>query len=108
MPQLRVELPARLSRMDLEALQAELDPFGNVEECPPVSFGAAEVALAVSLFFEAVQGIDVLIRWLEAWLDHTPRAYEATIRLPDGRDFVLRTDNKKAFRKALKAAIQEL
>ncbi len=108
MTMLRVELPARPSGADLEALQADLKSFGNVEECPPVSFNAEGVALAVSLFFEAVQGLDVLVRWLKNWLNIHPQAHEATIRLPNGESLVLKSDNEAAFRAALKAAIEKL
>jgi hypothetical protein len=108
MPTLHVELPNRPSPADLEALQADLEPFGAVSEVPPVALGAAEIALAVSLFFEAAQGIDVLIRWLETWLDTHPKAYQATIRLPNGESFILKADNEEAFRAALRAAVRKL
>jgi hypothetical protein len=48
MPTLHVELPNRPSPADLEALQADLEPFGAVSEVPPVALGAAEIALAGS------------------------------------------------------------
>jgi hypothetical protein len=37
MPTLRVELPARLSQAEIEALRGDLAPYGYVDELPSAS-----------------------------------------------------------------------
>ena len=54
MPTLRLELPVRPSHVEVEALQADLEPYGDVYEMPPVSYDVQGIALAVSLLFEAI------------------------------------------------------
>ena len=108
MPTFRLDLPTRPSEAEIAALQAELEPYGEVVEPPPVSYGLGEGLLILSFAADMVQGIDILIPWLKAWLARTPRAHEAMIRLSDGRTFEVKTTNERALRQALKAALKEL
>lgn len=104
MPTLRLELPVRLSSAEIEALQADLEPYGYVDELPPTRYDLQSVMLGISVVSDVLQGVDVLGNWLQ----RTPRANQAVIRLADGRSFRLEATDPDAFRKALKAALKEL
>jgi len=108
MTMLRVELPVRPSGADLAALQAEMAAYGHVDELPPVSYDFQSFALGVSFVSDALQAIDVLVNWLSARIQSTPRVHQAVIRLSDGSRFELKSDNEETFRAALKAAIEKL
>jgi hypothetical protein len=104
MPTLHLELPARVSKAELDGLQADLAPYGSVEELPPASYDLKSVMLGISFFSDVLQGADVLVDWLK----RTPRGNRAVIRLADGRTFRLEATDLEAFRKSLKAAVKEL
>jgi hypothetical protein len=101
MPTFHLQVPARVTKADIEALQAGLEPYGEVYEVPSPSLDLEWIALALSLVFEAVQAADVLANWLQ----RTPGANRAVIRFADGRTIRLEDTDPEAFRKALRSAL---
>lgn len=100
MATIRLELPAGLSTAEIDALRAELSPYGDVYKEPAITFGS--VILGISFVSEVLQGADVLVNWLK----RTARANKAVIRFSDGRTIRLEDTDPEAFRKALRAALK--
>ena len=103
MPTFRLDLPVRPSEAEIAALRAELEPYGEVVELPPVSFGLREVILGISFLSDVLQGADVLANWL----GRTPRANKAVIRFSDGRVIRYQDTDPEVFRKTLRAALKQ-
>jgi hypothetical protein len=65
MPTLRVELPARVSQAEVEALRGDLAPYGYVDELPPASYDPAAIMLGISFVSDVLQGAEVLTNWFQ-------------------------------------------
>jgi hypothetical protein len=76
MPTLRVELPARVSQAEVEALRGDLAPFGSVDELPSASYDPAAIMLGISFVSDILQGAEVLANWFQ----RTPPGQEAICR----------------------------
>ena len=107
MPTLRLELPIRPSDAEIASLRADLAPCAaSAYELPSQSMDLREIALAVSFASDALQGVDVLVHWLKAWLPRAPGSNQARIRLSDGRTLELEaTADPDAFVETLRAAL---
>jgi hypothetical protein len=56
MPTLYVELPARVSQADVEALGGDLVPYGYADELPPACYDPQVIMLSISFVSDALQG----------------------------------------------------
>jgi len=102
MPNLHLEISAQVPATAIKALQTGFKPHGTVYEEPALSRDPLSVILGISFVSDVLQGVDVLVNWLQA----TPRANKAVIRFSDGRTLRLQDTDPEAFRRALKAALK--
>jgi hypothetical protein len=105
MAEILLKIPAQIGSNSINNLQAELEPYANVQESPTVSLDITTVALIVGFTANALQVVDILAGWLK----RTPRGNQVEIRLSDGRTFKMESnDTPDDFVKQLKAALKDL
>jgi hypothetical protein len=105
MAYLTLKLSKRPAAADIQALQAELSPLAEVREPETVSYDLTGLALFIGLSADALQVVDLLCRWLQ----RTPKANEAVIRLSNGRELKLEANtDPEVFKQQLIAAINNL
>jgi len=105
MSSLLIDLPVRLSEVEIDKLQAELAPLAKISEPPAQQFSFGGMALIVEFGANALQVVDILASWLR----RTPRGNQATIRLADGRTLKMDANtDPDDFVKQLKAALKNM
>lgn len=105
MAEIVLKIPAQLASSQIDALQAELKPYADVQKMETASFDFTGVALIVAFSANALQIADILAGWLR----RAPKGNRAEIRLSDGRTFKMEANtDPDDFVKQFKAALKDL